>query len=109
MRIERAEHAADGAVDEAVGLDLVDVVRLDRAQRRGEGLVVLRHLVVGRQRASAEEAADQRGHDDREDDGGQGAVASHDQASLADNFLTGNDFWALPDAEFLDPFAGRFL
>ncbi len=28
---------------------------------------------------------------------------------LADNFLTGNDFWARRDAEFLDPIAIRFL
>ena len=36
MRIERGEHAADGAVDQAVGLDLVDVARFDGAQRGGE-------------------------------------------------------------------------
>ena len=59
MRIERAEHAANGAVDEVVGLDLVDVVRLDRAQRRGERLVVLGNLVVDRERAPAEQSADQ--------------------------------------------------
>ena len=40
MRIERAQHAADRAVHEAIGIDLVDVVGLDRAQRSGEGLEI---------------------------------------------------------------------
>ena len=61
-----------GAVDEAVGIDLVDVARLDGAQRRGERLVVLGNLVVGRERAASEQPADERGDADREDDGGTG-------------------------------------
>src|SRR4029079_6288801 len=78
VRIERAEHPAHGAVDEIVGIDLVDVVRFDRAERRREGSVVLRHLVVGCERAPSEEAADQRRHENREHDSGQRTVASHD-------------------------------
>ena len=68
MRIERAQHAANCAVDEVLGLDLLDVVRLDRTQRRREGLVVLRNLVVDGKGALAEQPADQSRDDDREDD-----------------------------------------
>ena len=40
--IERLQHAADGPVDQLIGLDLLHVARLDRVERRGEGLVLLR-------------------------------------------------------------------
>ncbi len=79
MRIERAEHAADRAVDEAIRFDLVDVVGFDRAQRGGERAIVIGDLVVGRERAASEQAADEGGYDNREGHGGQGTVASHDQ------------------------------
>src|SRR5205823_14192087 len=78
VRVERAEHAADGARHEVLGLDLVDVVALDRAERGREGLVVLRHLVVGSQGASSEKAAHESGKDDREQDGGEGTITAHD-------------------------------
>src|SRR6185295_3307405 len=78
MRIERAEQAAYRAVHEIVGIDLVDVVRFDRAERRREGAIVLGHLVVGGERAPSEEAADQRRDEDREHDSGQGTVTSHE-------------------------------
>ena len=78
MRIERPEHAAHGAVDEVVGIDLVDVVGFDGAERGREGAVVLGAFVVGGEGAPSEEAADQRGYGNREDNSGQRTVASHD-------------------------------
>src|SRR3954467_2215536 len=93
MRIERTEHPADGAIDKVVGVDLVDVARLDRVQRRGEGAVMFGNLVVGRERVASEQSADQGGNQDREEHGGNRTVASHVD-TLADNFLTSNDFWA---------------
>ena len=70
MRIERLQHAVDGAVDQPVGFDRLGVLRLDRAQRRGERLVVIRHRVCGGQRALAENPADQ-GREQDGDDGGR--------------------------------------
>ena len=77
MRIQRAEHAADRAVDEAVGFDRADVVRLDRVERGGERLVI-GSLVVDRQCAPAEKSADESGDDDGKDNGGNGTVTSHE-------------------------------
>ena len=79
MRIERAEHAAHRAVHQIVGVDLVDVIGLDRIQRRGERAVVFGNLIVGRKRAASEQPADQGGDQDREEHGGQGSVTSHDR------------------------------
>jgi hypothetical protein len=59
MWIQRAEHAANRAVDEAVGLDRPDVVGLDCVERDGKSLVIW-SLVVDRQRAPAEKSADER-------------------------------------------------
>ena len=59
MRIERLQHAGDGAVDRAVGRSAsADVVLLDRAQRRGEDLVLLGNLVLGDSALAAEDAAE---------------------------------------------------
>ena len=77
MRIERAEHAANRAVDQVVGLDRADVVGLDRVERNGKGLVIW-SLVVDRQSASAEKSTDERRDDDRKDHGGDDTVTSHD-------------------------------
>ena len=59
MRIERLEHAGDGAVDQPVGLDRADVIGVDRVQRGSKDLVLVRNLVFDRQGAAAVEAADQ--------------------------------------------------
>jgi len=91
MWIQRAEHAANRAIDEAVGLDRPDVVGLDRVECDGKGLVIW-SLVVDRQGAAAEKSADERRHDNRKDHGRDSSVTSH-QRSVTDNFLTGNDFW----------------
>src|SRR3954453_14933820 len=93
MRIEGAEHAAHGAIHDIVGVDFVDVAGLDRVQCGGECAIVFRNLVVGRGRAASEEPAHEGRDEDREEDRGQGTIASHD-VTLADNFLTSNDFWA---------------
>src|SRR5207247_10806651 len=93
MWIQRAEHAANRAVDEAVGFDRPDVVGLDRGERDGKGVLVW-SLVVDRQGAAAEKSADERRHDNRKDHGRDSPVTSH-QRSVTDNFLTGNDFWVL--------------
>ena len=44
VRVERGEHAVDGALDQLLGVDLLDVVLLDDRQDVGERLEV---LVVG--------------------------------------------------------------
>ena len=44
VRVERGEHAVDGALDQPLGVDLLDVVLLDDRQDVGERLEV---LVVG--------------------------------------------------------------
>ena len=77
MRIERGEHAADGPVDETVGIGVRHVVFLDGTQRSGEGVVALGGAVVQRQCASAEKAPDQRRDRDREDNSGKRTVAAH--------------------------------
>ena len=69
MRIQGREHAPDGSVHEPIGIDLVDITRLDRAQRGRERFVVLGHAIVDRQRAASEQAADQSGDRDSKDDG----------------------------------------
>ena len=59
MRIERLQHAADGAVHEPVGVDLLDVSLLDRLSAAVNTLYALRQAVLGRQHAAAEEPADE--------------------------------------------------
>ena len=76
MRIERLQHAVDGAVDHAVGFDRLGVLRLDGGQRRGEGLVVIRHRVGGGERALAVNPANEGGNHDG-DNGGDGRSAAH--------------------------------
>ena len=49
MRIERLQHAVDGAVDQAIGLDRFGVVGLNGAQRRGKRPVVIGKAIFGRQ------------------------------------------------------------
>ena len=40
MRVERAQHALDGAVDEPLGIELLDILGFDGGQCRGEDLVL---------------------------------------------------------------------
>ena len=54
MRIERLQHAVDGAVDQPIGFDRLGVVRLNGAQRRRERLVVIGKAIFGGQGAAAE-------------------------------------------------------
>jgi hypothetical protein len=77
VRIERAQHAAHGARHERLGFDLVDVLAFDRAQRRAERFVVFGNLLFGRERAPAEQAADEGGHGDRDEQTGQRTIAAH--------------------------------
>ena len=61
--IQRLQHAADGAVDQAVGLHLADVVFLDRAQGRGEHFVLVGDLILRDERAPADQPSeDGTGH-----------------------------------------------
>ena len=64
VRIQRLQHAGDRAVDDAVGLDLVDVARLDGIERRGERAVVLGEPILGGGDAAAHHAADNGGQRD---------------------------------------------
>src|SRR5262249_13349654 len=64
--------------------------------RRREGAIVFRNAIVGGQRVASEDAADQCGHDDGEDHGGEWTGTSHD-GILSDNLLINKDFLALLD------------
>ena len=75
--IERLQHAADGPVDQLIGLDLLHVARLDRVERRGEGLVLLREAVFARGHAVAQHAAEKGKHEDRGDPQHQAARTGH--------------------------------
>ena len=57
--IQRAQHAANRAVDQVVGLDRPDVVGLNGVERDRKSLVIW-SLVVKGQRAAAEKSADER-------------------------------------------------
>ena len=76
MRVQRLQQPGNGAVDEAIRLDLADVPGLDRAKRGRKHLVLLGNLVLG-ERAPAVKTPQQGAKDDREDRGGQGSVAAH--------------------------------
>ena len=60
MRIERLQHAVDRAVDQPVRRHLLDVLAIDRRERRGEDAILLRKLVLRRDDAAAEDAAEDR-------------------------------------------------
>jgi hypothetical protein len=77
MRIERLQHARDRAIDQPVGLDVADVVLLDGPERRPEDLVLVRHLVLRRQGAPAEEAAGQGAKHNGEYRSRDGPVSVH--------------------------------
>ena len=77
VRVERLEHAGDRAVDQPVGFDRPDVIRVNRVQRGGKDLVLVRDLVFNRQGAAAVKAANQGAKDDGKDRNGDGAVATH--------------------------------
>ena len=76
MRIERLQHAVDRAVDHPVGLDRFGVLRLDRGQRRGKGLVVIRNRVGGGKGALPVNPSNEGGNHDG-DNGGDGRSAAH--------------------------------
>ena len=78
VRIQCRQHSPDGAVHEPVGVDLVDIARLDRTQCGRKGLVMLGDAIVDRQRAASEQAANQGGDRDSEKDGGDRVKTSHD-------------------------------
>jgi len=68
VRVERLQHAADGAVDETVRVDLARarVFRLDRRERRRKDLVLIRNPILGDQGTMAVEAANQRADENDE-------------------------------------------
>jgi len=76
MRVERLEHAVDRAVDHPIGLDRFRVLRLDRAQRGGKGLVVIRNRVGGGKGALSVNPSNEGGNYDG-DNGGGGRSAAH--------------------------------
>ena len=76
MRVERLEHAADGAVHEPVGFHLADVIRLDGVHGGGKHPVLVGNLVLG-EGASAKQAAHERADDDDKEGGGGGPVLAH--------------------------------
>ncbi len=81
MRIERLEHAGDGAINEPVGFDRADVIGVNGAQRGGKDLILLRNLVFDGQGAPAVESAYQCTENDGKNRHGHRAVATHIQES----------------------------
>ena len=77
MRVERLQHAADGAVDQAGGIDLVDVIGLHGAEGRGE-LPVVGDAFGRGQRVAAEQPSDQRAHGDDEQGSRDDSVPAHE-------------------------------
>jgi hypothetical protein len=49
MRVQRLQHAGDGAVDEPVGLEVTHVFLFDGLQSGGKDLVLVGHLVLSGQ------------------------------------------------------------
>jgi hypothetical protein len=66
MRVERVEHPVDGAVDQPIRRQFVDVLLVDRVERSREHPVLLRDLVLARQGGAAEKSAGQ-GRDEHGD------------------------------------------
>ena len=66
MRIERLEHAGNRAINETIGLDLVDVPRLDHGERGRERAIVFGEAILRLRNAAAEKAASHGRHRDRE-------------------------------------------
>ena len=90
VRIERLEHAVDGAVDQAVGLDFLGVLRLDGGQGRREGPVVLRDAILASPgRWSRTTRRDCRAGDGKHD--GHNGRHPH-RAMLTNNPPPGKDF-----------------
>ena len=93
VRIQRLQHAPDGLVDETLNVYLVDVVRLDRRQRGGERVVVLRDRFLGRENSTAEQSAGKRRQHDGGCADGQGRHTTH-SGMLSNKPLPSNDFQA---------------
>jgi hypothetical protein len=66
MGIERLQHPLDAAVDQPLGRDFLDVLTVDRAQRRGEDAILLRDLVLACQHAAVDTANDRRKNDGKQ-------------------------------------------
>ena len=77
MRIERLQHAADGAVDQPVRFVLPDVVLLDGAEGRREDFVLVRNLILGDKRVAPPEPAGYGTKDDDEPTKGEETRAAH--------------------------------
>jgi hypothetical protein len=70
VRVERGQHPVDGALDELIGGDVLDVVLLDDREDVGEGLEVLVARVLADRvhsldGSTTEERHDERGHKDQ--------------------------------------------
>ncbi len=74
VRVQRLQHAVDGAVDEPIGRQLLDVVALDGREREGKHAIMLCNLVLRLDDAVAEHAAQDRrqkhGHQRRRENSG---------------------------------------
>jgi hypothetical protein len=100
VRIERRQHPANRAVNEAIAVGVGDVARFDGAQCGRECLVILRHAIVDGERSAPEDSANQRRYRDCEQNGGEGAITSH-SGILTNKYSVSNEFWACQAGFFL--------
>jgi hypothetical protein len=69
VRVQRLQHAGDGAVDDAIAFRLLHVVGLDQPHGRGERAKPLGQPLLARGAAPAEQAAGDGRHDEHRDNG----------------------------------------
>lgn len=90
MRVERLQHPSDGAVDERVRLDLLDIVLVNRAEGGREGPVLLEAVTRGG-RPAPDPPSGEGGRQDRHERHEPESQPGHDPM-LADNLHAGNEF-----------------
>ena len=108
MSVERLEHPRNRAVDEAIGLDLVDVAGLDDVERRGERALVFGEPILRGRDVASHDAADKGGDRDWERADRKKPRASH-ASMLTNNPCTSNDFRGVLGCVFLDRGREAFL
>ena len=91
VRIQRLQHAVDGAVHQPGGVHRLGVVVLDGSERGGEDAVLLADLVLVGQGPAPEQPAHQRRDEHRQHPDREPAITAHD-CIVTDKPCPGNEF-----------------